>query len=366
MSGGVDSSVSAAILSKQGFDCVGLFMKNWSDDPETDSVCQWERDLEDVRSVCEKFGMPWYTVNFEEEYKQNVFSVFLEELKAGRTPNPDILCNREIKFQKLIEIAKGLGASKLATGHYARVVTDKKGDVHLFKGKDGSKDQSYFLSSLTVDQLGSALFPLGKMTKREVRSLAMTHELPNASKEESFGICFIGQRPMKEFLSNFLPTQRGDIVDTDGVFMGNHDGVWFYTIGQRRGLRVSGGMPYYIVGKDVNTNTLIVAKQIEEEKMLFHSTLLCNTVHWIQNPKTKCFTCSAKIRYRQPDQPCGVEIRQNGVLAHFKESQRAMTEGQVIVFYRDDEVLGSGIIDQVRGRQFSFSRFHNDRDCSKI
>lgn len=347
MSGGVDSSVCAALLKEQGFDVVGIFMKNWSDlvSSSSSSSCRSEEDMKDVRDVCDQLHIPFYTLNFEREYRDRVFKIFLEEYQAGRTPNPDVLCNSEIKFNCFMQQALAMGASKIATGHYARVEMDNDGQPHLYKGKDLGKDQSYFLSRLTSDQLAQSLFPLAHYSKAEVRQLARVMKLSVAEKKDSQGICFIGEVPMKEFLSQFIPLAPGRILTTEGKVIGTHDGLAFYTIGQRKGIGIGGGMPYYVVAKDMDRNELIVTRQISEEK-LFSQKLSANDCRWLQQPRESRFACFAKIRYRQEDQAATVWATESGIDVEFAQPQRAITPGQTIVFYsRTSEVLGSAVID---------------------
>ena len=344
LSGGVDSAVAALLLKEQGYDVTGVFMRNWEDQ---DGTCPAEQDYEDVRRVSEALDIPYYTVNFTREYQDRVFSYFLSEYTAGRTPNPDILCNTETKFRAFLDFAMKSGAADLATGHYARLSRDD-GGVHLRKGLDGGKDQTYFLAGLTEAQLSRVLFPIGGMQKREVRDLARRCELPVAEKKDSTGICFIGERNFKKFLMSYLPACPGDMVDENGKKIGRHDGLMYYTLGQRRGLGIGGrsdgsGESWFVIGKDLERNLLIVQQGEHEE--LYSLSLTVDRLNVIPRedlPKT--FTCTAKFRYRQPDQQVDVELRDGGAYVRFAEPQRAVTPGQWCVLYRWDECLGGGPI----------------------
>ena len=349
MSGGVDSSVAAAILKEQGYNVIGLFMLNWEEDDEN-GTCTAVQDYEDVKRVCNKLGIPYYTVNFAKEYLDRVFDYFLKEYKAGRTPNPDVLCNREIKFGPFLEHAKMLGADYIATGHYAKISHD--GGVHkLLKAVDTNKDQTYFLNQLSQQQLEMVLFPLGDMEKPEVRKIAEKYGFSTAHKKDSTGICFIGERRFREFLSKYLPAKKGDIVDIDsGKVVGRHDGAMYYTLGQRKGLNIGGysggnGERWFVIDKDVKKNILYVS-QGEDDK-LFTDGLYATSINWIPSkPNTKEFDCFAKFRYRQPDQKVHVIITgKNTAQVQFVEPQRAVTPGQFVVFYTDTECLGGGVIE---------------------
>lgn len=345
MSGGVDSAVAALLLREQGYEVTGVFMRNWE---EQDGSCPAEQDFEDVRRVSEALDIPYYTVNFTREYQERVFSYFLSEYRAGRTPNPDILCNTEIKFKAFLDFAFKSGARHLATGHYARVRHDDRG-VHLLKGLDGGKDQTYFLAGLTASQLSKALFPIGAMQKREVRELARKHGLPVAEKKDSTGICFIGERNFKRFLMSYLPACPGDMVDEHGRKIGRHDGLMYYTLGQRRGLGIGGrkdgsGESWFVIGKDLERNLLIVQQGEHEE--LFSLSLTVDRLNVIpREDLPKAFACTARFRYRQPDQPVQVELRDGGAFVRFLEPQRAVTPGQWCVLYRGEECLGGGPIE---------------------
>ena len=347
MSGGVDSAVAALLLKKQGYDVTGVFMRNWE---EQDGTCPSEQDYDDVRRVSEVLEIPYYTVNFTKEYMERVFSLFLSEYSAGRTPNPDILCNSEIKFKAFLNFAMKTGAQYLATGHYARLSRDKNG-VHLLKGLDTGKDQTYFLAGLTQEQLRRAFFPIGEMQKREVRALARQNNLPVAEKKDSTGICFIGERNFKQFLMNYLPACPGEIVDEHGKKIGRHDGLMYYTLGQRRGLGIGGrndgnGASWFVIGKDLKRNLLIVQQGEHEE--LYSVSLRVNNLNVIPKEKLPTsFLCAAKFRYRQPDQKVSVELKDGGATVLFEEPQRAVTPGQWCVLYRGEECLGGGPIETV-------------------
>lgn len=349
MSGGVDSSVVAALLKEQGYEVIGLFMHNWEEDDDN-GVCTSVQDYEDVKRVCNKIGIPYYSVNFAHEYLDRVFKYFLEEYEKGRTPNPDVLCNREIKFGPFLEYAKSLGADYIATGHYAKVER-KNGFTYLMKAKDTNKDQTYFLNQLNQEQLKNVLFPLGDMVKPDVRKIAEKYSLSTAEKKDSTGICFIGERRFRQFLKSYLPCNRGDIVDLNGNKVGEHEGVIYYTIGQRKGLNIGGksdgnGKRWFVVKKDVKQNKLIVSQG--EPNELFSNGLITYDVNWIpQAPQTQEFDCYAKFRYRQPDQKVHVCIEPNQVKVIFKEKQRAVTPGQYVVFYDEVNCLGGGVIEEV-------------------
>ncbi|MFZ4791323.1 MAG: tRNA 2-thiouridine(34) synthase MnmA [Candidatus Competibacteraceae bacterium] len=348
LSGGVDSSVAALLLIEQGYDVHGLFMKNWEDGVET-GYCAAAEDLDDARAVCETLNIPLHQVNFTAEYQQRVFRYFLDEYRAGRTPNPDILCNTEIKFKAFLDHARRLGADLIATGHYVRGV-ERGGRRHLHKGWDPGKDQSYFLHGLNQAQLAGAVFPVGELLKAQVRERAAAAGLLTHAKKDSTGICFIGERRFREFLSRYLPDQPGPIQTPDGATVGQHAGLMFHTIGQRQGLGIGGrkegsGEPWYVAGKDLARNTLIVV-QGHDHPALFQRRLRASQLHWIVGePPTLPLTCAAKIRYRQSDQPCVVESsNEQGTEVGFTEPQRAIAPGQSVVFYLGDECLGGGII----------------------
>ena len=346
MSGGVDSAVSALLLHRQGYDVVGVFMKNWEEQDEN-GVCTAESDWRDVQDVCEIIGIPYYSVNFAKEYRDRVFSLFLSEYEKGRTPNPDVLCNREIKFKAFLDFAMQLGAEKMATGHFVR--TDAAG--HLLRGADGNKDQSYFLYMLHEAQLKKALFPVGGMTKQEVRRVAAEAGLPVSAKKDSTGVCFIGERDFKAFLQGFLPAQPGDMVTPQGEVVGYHDGLMYYTLGQRRGLGIGGrgdGRSFFVVDKDLKNNRLIVV-QGEDHPLLYSRAALASQATFIGEPLPENTPCrvTAKFRYRQPDQPVTVTRRGDDLLFTFDEPQRAVTPGQSAVLYDGQTCLGGGIIESV-------------------
>lgn len=348
ISGGVDSSVAAYLLKKQGHDVIGLFMINWE---EADGECTAEEDYEDVKRVCTKIGIPYFSVNYAKEYYDRVFQYFLDEYKAGRTPNPDVLCNREIKFGPFLEKAKQLGADMIATGHYAKTYV-KDGKTYLAKAKDLTKDQSYFLNQLSQAQLSSVLFPLADIEKKEVREIAKELGLSTAEKKDSTGICFIGERNFRKFLKQYLPAQAGKICTLDNKVVGTHEGLMYYTIGQRRGLNIGGehggnGERWFVLKKDLANNVLYVSQGECDE--LFSNGLYADTFNWIpQVPDEKEFDCYAKFRYRQPDQKVHVKVLDNThIQVDFVERQRAITEGQFVVLYTEDGTcLGGGIIDK--------------------
>jgi tRNA-specific 2-thiouridylase len=342
MSGGVDSSVSALLLKQAGHEVLGLFMKNWEDD----GVCPAAADFEDVSLVCKEIGIPYYTVNFAKEYQDQVFSDFLSESLAGRTPNPDILCNREIKFKVFYDKAKELGADFLATGHYAQVGRDA-GKATLLRGNDTNKDQSYFLYAVRSEVLENVMFPIGHLPKSEVRRIALEAGLSTAKKKDSTGICFVGKRDFRTFLNEHLKAVPGAFITPEGKKIGEHIGLPFYTIGQRKGLGLGGpGDAWFVVDKDLEANTVTVV-QGEDHPLLYTEGLFTLEPHWISGtpPSTFPYRCTAKVRYRQPDFPCEVSMLPNGQLAvQFDEPQRAVTPGQSIVFYQGATCLGGAII----------------------
>ena len=348
ISGGVDSSVAAYLLKKQGHNVIGLFMINWE---EKDGSCSAEADYEDVKRVCNKIGIPYFSVNYAKEYYERVFAYFLEEYRNGRTPNPDVLCNREVKFGPFLEQAKRLGADMIATGHYAKKI-EKDGKYYLAKADDLNKDQSYFLNQLSQQQLASVVFPLAEIDKPTVREIARELELSTAEKKDSTGICFIGERNFKKFLQEYLPAQRGKILDLEGNEVGTHDGLMYYTLGQRRGLNIGGrkggnGERWFVVKKDLANNILYVSQGEGEE--LFSDGLFASEMNWIPEiPKEKEFDCLAKFRYRQPDQKVHVTIlNEKDIKVNFVERQRAITPGQFVVLYNEQGIcLGGGTIDK--------------------
>jgi tRNA-specific 2-thiouridylase len=346
MSGGVDSSVAALLLKEQGYKVTGVFMKNW-EEKDDEGICTDTQDYQDMKDVCDAVGIPYYTVNFAKEYMERVFSYFLSEYKKGRTPNPDVLCNSEIKFNAFLDFSLKSGADLMATGHFARLRRPKNGGVQLLKGVDRGKDQSYFLSMLRSAQLERALFPVGHLTKDEIRGIADKNALPTAKKKDSTGICFIGERNFKQFLMQYLPAQPGDMKTLDGKTVGRHDGLMYYTLGQRRGLGLGGaGESWFVIKKDMAENILYVERG--EHELLFSVSLTAENPVWVSGaPPAESFRALAKIRYRQSDQPCRVQISGDSLIVRFDERQRAVTPGQVIAFYdeSDSEVcLGGAII----------------------
>lgn len=351
MSGGVDSSVTALLLKEAGHAVEGMFMKNWEEDDRF-GACPAEADAADARAVAELVGIRLHTRNFAAEYWDQVFEHFLAEYRAGRTPNPDILCNREIKFRVFLEHAEDLGATTIATGHYARR-GGREGAWTLLKGCDTGKDQSYFLYTLGQEQLARTRFPLGEVAKREVRRRAAEAGLPVATKKDSTGICFIGERNFQRFLAEYLPAQPGAIRAVDGRLLGQHEGLVFYTLGQRKGLGIGGradatGEPWYVVHKELGTNTLYVGEGVDHP-LLFSRRLEASQASWVAGaPPAKRFRCAAKTRYRQPDQPCAVEqLDDDRFAVAFDRPQRAVTPGQSVVFYDGDVCLGGAVIDAI-------------------
>ena len=351
MSGGVDSSVTALLLKEQGYDVVGIFMKNW-DDTDENGVCTATEDYRDVEKVANQIGIPYYSVNFEKEYWDRVFEYFLAEYRAGRTPNPDVMCNKEIKFKAFLEYAMDLGADYVATGHYARVIRDENGVSHMLRGVDHNKDQTYFLSQLSQEQLAKTMFPLGHLEKPEVRRLAEEVGLATAKKKDSTGICFIGEKNFKEFLSQYLPAKPGKMVTVDGEVKGDHAGLMYYTIGQRQGLGIGGGgasnEPWFVIGKRLEKNELIVGQGFHHE-CLYATHLTASDIHFTVNDwQVKTFECTAKFRYRQKDTAVKVVLDENDstkATVYFSEPVRAITPGQAVVFYDGEECLGGGLID---------------------
>ena len=352
MSGGVDSSVTALLLKQQGYDVIGIFMKNWDDTDEL-GHCTAEDDAEDVRRVCEKIGIPYYTVNFEKEYFDKVFSYFLDEYKRGRTPNPDVMCNREIKFGEFLNKALDLGADYVATGHYARV-TEEDGAFKLLRGVDTNKDQTYFLNALNPYQLSKTMFPIGHLPKPEVRRIAEEAGLATARKKDSTGVCFIGERNFREFLSGYLPAKSGEMIDiATGESKGRHDGLMYYTLGQRQGLGIGGsgnGEPWFVADKDLERNILYVV-QGDKHPSLYSTALVASGVTFASGRDELAdgpLQCTAKFRYRQPDQGVTLTRLEDGsVHVAFDELQKAITPGQAVVFYAGDVCLGGGTIETV-------------------
>ncbi|MBA5248628.1 MAG: tRNA 2-thiouridine(34) synthase MnmA [Gammaproteobacteria bacterium] len=346
LSGGVDSSVAALMLIEQGFEVEALFMKNWEED-DSDGHCTAEQDLSDAQKVADKLGIKLHTVNFSADYWEDVFEHFLTEHKKGRTPNPDVLCNQKIKFKAFLDFALDLGADKIATGHYARI-KEEAGVFQLKTGLDNNKDQSYFLHLLNQYQLSKSLFPLGEINKDAVRKIATENGFVTANKKDSTGICFIGERPFAEFLQTYLPKQQGDIVDENGQFIKHHQGLAFYTIGQRKGLEIGGGFgasgePWFVADKRLENNELLVVQG--NSPLLYHTSLSASSPHWVTNEPNFPLKCRAKIRYRQASQDCTINIENKAMRVTFEQPQRAITPGQSIVFYTDDVCLGGAIIE---------------------
>lgn len=356
LSGGVDSSVALIRLKEQGYDVEAMFMRNWDSAVNNDilgnpdlmeDVCPQEKDYQDAQKVAEQLGIKLHRVDFIEEYWNAVFAYFLEEYKKNRTPNPDILCNKEIKFKSFLDKAKALGADYIAMGHYARVL-HQDGKHYLLRGVDANKDQSYFLSQLTSEQLAQAFFPIGDMLKPDVRTLAKAYDLVVADKKDSTGVCFIGERNFKEFLMNYIPANPGDIVSTDGKVLGQHDGVMYYTIGQRRGLHIGGpGEAWFVCGKDTKKNQLIVGQGADTELLYANRAILTN-VNIINGTLEDGQHVTAKFRYRQPDEGITIHLLANGLIeVRCDRPVKAITPGQACVFYDGEYCLGGGTIDQV-------------------
>lgn len=347
LSGGVDSSVAAALLKEQGHEVIGMFMLNW-DEVDEDGVCSAESDARDVRQIAECLGIPHYTVNFVQEYWDRVFTYFLEEYKRGRTPNPDVLCNKEIKFKAFLQKALDVDAEKVATGHYANVAF-RDGYYRLLKAKDQKKDQTYFLCMLNQEQLSKAVFPLGDLEKSQVRELARQRGIHVADKKDSTGVCFIGERNFKVFLQKYLPAQGGDMVDIrSGKPVGQHDGLMYYTLGQRKGLGIGGkgdGRSWFVAEKDLAHNILYVV-QGEDSGELLSRGLYGEPPHFIAQAPPRSFVCTAKFRYRQAEQKCQVTWDDQGCYVEFNQHQRAITPGQFAVFYLGDECIGCSVIER--------------------
>ncbi|NLM34252.1 MAG: tRNA 2-thiouridine(34) synthase MnmA [Clostridiales bacterium] len=348
MSGGVDSSVAALLLKEQGYEVIGVFMKNW-DEKDDEGLCTVVDDYEDMRRVCDEIGIRYYSVNFVKEYWDRVFTYFLEEYKKGRTPNPDVMCNKEIKFKAFLDYAMKVGASYMATGHYARV-DFQDGEYRLLRGVDNNKDQTYFLCMLNQEALSKTLFPIGHLNKKEVREIAEKYNLTTAKKKDSTGVCFIGERNFRKFLNNYLPAKPGYMKTVDGEIIGKHEGLMHYTIGQRKGLGIGGrgtGEPWFVVDKDVKNNILYVA-QGENNPIAFTLGLEASNLNWISKKDLpESFTCTAKFRYRQPDQGVKVILTgNNSCTVIFDKPQRGIAPGQAVVFYDGDVCLGGGIIEK--------------------
>ncbi|KAF1694487.1 tRNA 2-thiouridine(34) synthase MnmA [Pseudoxanthomonas jiangsuensis] len=354
VSGGVDSSVAAWLLVQAGEPCAGLFMQNWDDDGSGD--CRAEEDRRDAVGVCGRLGIPFHFRDFSKEYWAGVFEHFLAEYAAGRTPNPDVLCNREVKFKHFLDAARELGAERIATGHYAQVRREG-GRWRLLRGADRDKDQSYFLHQLGQAQLAATVFPIGHLPKAQVRQLAREAGLATHAKKDSTGICFIGERDFREFLGRYLPAQTGEIRDPQGVRIGTHPGVFYFTLGQREGLNIGGvrgrpAAPWYVVGKDVAGNVLYV-DQDRDSPWLLAGTVRTEAMHWIEGaPPAAEFDCTAQVRYRQEEQPCRVRVRDDGSLSvHFAVPQRAATPGQSLVLYDGSACLGGAVIESTDAPQ---------------
>ena len=350
MSGGVDSSVSAYLLLQQGYQVEGLFMKNWEED-DNDEYCAAAEDLKDAQAVADKLGITLHNINFAAEYWDNVFEYFLEEYKSGRTPNPDIMCNKEIKFKAFLEFAaEELGADYIATGHYVQR-SNASGQWQMLRGLDGNKDQSYFLYTLSHEHIAQTLFPIGHLEKPEVRKIALQQDLVTHDKKDSTGICFIGERKFKDFLGQYLPAQPGDIETTEGQVIGRHDGLMYHTLGQRKGLLIGGLKdyaedPWYVVDKDVARNVLIVGQGANHPR-LYSKGLIANQIHWVDRVgPSQTLRCAVKTRYRQTDIDCQITPLADGRLqVLFDQPQKAVTPGQSAVFYLDNVCLGGGIIE---------------------
>jgi tRNA-specific 2-thiouridylase len=346
LSGGVDSSVAALMLLAQGFEVEALFMKNWDED-DKDGLCTAQQDLSDAQKVADKLGIKLHTINFSADYWDEVFEHFLQEHKKGRTPNPDVLCNQKIKFKVFLDYALSLGADKIATGHYARIVQYSR-KYQLKMGLDETKDQSYFLHLLNQNQLEKSLFPLGDISKTDVREIAHQNGLITADKKDSTGICFIGERNFSEFLARYLPKKTGDIIDENGRFIKHHQGLAFYTIGQRKGLEIGGGYgtnePWFVADKCLETNELVVVQG--DNPLLYHTELDASNWHWVGEIPNFPLICQAKIRYRQRSQNCTIVQQNNALKVVFENPQRAITPGQSVVFYQADVCLGGAIIER--------------------
>lgn len=348
MSGGVDSSVAALLLKQQGYNVIGLYMLNWEETDER-GACNADNDYSDVQRVCAKLEIPYYSVNFAKQYQERVFSYFLAEYKAGRTPNPDVLCNREIKFGPFRDYALSMGADFVATGHYCGI--EHSGGRHrLLKAADEGKDQTYFLNQVHESQLANVLFPLSDLPKPEVRRLAEKYGLATAEKKDSTGICFIGERNFRKFLQGYMPSKPGKIVSLDGETVGEHIGLMYYTIGQRKGLDLGGKRGeegrWFVVKKDLDNNVLYVSHG--DESPLYSHSCFVGGLNWIGYEPSKSFECTAKFRYRQSEQRVKVTLTEDGAKVEFEQPQRAVTEGQYAVFYDETSCLGGGVIEKVQ------------------
>lgn len=349
ISGGVDSSVTALLLKQAGYDVHGVFMKNW-EETFSPGYCTAEDDVFDAKDVCESIGIPLHTVNFAKQYQDRVFKYFLAEYQAGRTPNPDVLCNREIKFSELANYAKQLGSDYVATGHYCQRVNIAE-QAALYKAVDQNKDQTYFLNAISQAQLQLAVFPLGALEKPAVRKIAKDNDLITYDKKDSTGICFIGERNFREFLQHYLPAQPGKIITNSGEVIGEHSGLMYYTIGQRQGLGIGGlknydEVPWFVAHKNLADNTLVVVQGTDHPD-LFNKELICGQLNWLRRQPQDNERLTAKIRYRQDDQACSITWQNNFLHVEFSNQQRAITLGQYIVFYDDNECLGGGVIEKL-------------------
>ena len=366
LSGGVDSAVAALLLKEQGFDVHGLFMDNWDED---DEYCTAAQDFQDARAVARELAIPLHRVSFAAAYRAQVFDRFLREHRAGRTPNPDVLCNREVKFGLALPYARRLGAQWFATGHYARIERDPDGTPSLLKARDASKDQSYFLHAITREQLAGTLMPLGGLEKSEVRERARRAGLPVFDKPDSTGICFIGERPFREFLARYLADEPGEILSPEGELLGTHRGLAFYTLGQREGLQIGGRRgrveaPWYVAAKDAARNALVVV-QGHDHPLMSSRELVTGPMHWLAAPLSARLPCGVKVRYRQNDQPAELEPLENGAARiRFVDAQRAVTPGQYAVAYAGDRCLGGGVIESVTGARYNPRSFPTAYDAA--
>ena len=362
MSGGVDSSVAAILLKEQGYDVIGVFMKNWEEKDEN-GVCMAEEDYKDVIAVAEQLEIPYYSVNFVKEYWDKVFTYFLDEYKKGRTPNPDVMCNKEIKFRAFLDYAMKLGADYVATGHYARIIhQEKDGKIKstMLRGIDDNKDQTYFLCQLSQEQLEKVLFPLGEYTKPQIREIAEKYNLATAKKKDSTGICFIGERDFNKFLSQYLPAKGGNIVNTQGKVLGHHNGLMYYTIGQRKGIGIGNtkegtGEPWFVVDKDLQKNELIVTQG--DNSVLYSKGLIATDFNFINEVQFP-LECTVKFRYRQKDTKAVInKLNENELI--FDEPQKAVTLGQIVVAYDGEVCLGGGIIDKIIKQFLTYTKYKN-------
>ena len=354
MSGGVDSSVAAILLKEQGYEVIGVFMKNW-EEKDDNGNCMAEEDYKDVIAVAEQLDIPYYSVNFVKEYWDKVFIYFLNEYKKGRTPNPDVMCNKEIKFKAFLDYAMKLGADYVATGHYARILHEEKnGKIKsvMLRGIDNNKDQTYFLCQLTQEQLEKVLFPIGEYTKPQIREIAEKYNLATAKKKDSTGICFIGERDFNEFLSKYLPAKGGNIVNTEGKILGKHNGLMYYTIGQRKGIGIGNtkevtGEPWFVVDKNLETNELIVTQG--DKSVLYSKGLIATDFNFINIEDIEFpMECTVKFRYRQSDSKATIKkLSDEKYEVLFDEPQKAVTPGQIVVAYKDEVCLGGGVIDEI-------------------